>query len=258
MKLGIMQPYFFPYIGYFQLIRAVDKYILYENLEYIKDGWMHKNRVLVKNHGPTNISLKILGKSSFKKIVEITLVNDDRWKRKLLRTIQQNYSNSVYYQEVYPLIEFLINMPEKNLHVYNSKIILAICNYLDIETYVQYQNTNYLDLEKKIQDKFDLQRKDNNSQLNIYDENYEKKTVRVIEICKQESAKMFINAIGGKSLYSKNQFFQHGIDLFFLKTKNISYKQLSAEFFPNLSIIDVLMNCGKLGTKKLLKEYKLV
>jgi hypothetical protein len=250
-----MQPYFFPYIGYFQLISAVDKYILYENLEYIKDGWMHKNRVLVKNHGPTNISLKIVRKSSLKKITEITLINDNRWKRKLLRTIQQNYSNSIYYQEIYPFIELLINMPEKNLHVYNSKIILAICNYLDIETYIQYQNTNYLELEKKLQEKFDLQ---SDSQLNQYDGTYDKKTVRVLEICKSENADIFINAIGGKSLYSKNQFGNFGIDLHFLETNTICYKQLSAEFFPNLSIIDVLMNCGKDGTKRLLNEYRLV
>jgi hypothetical protein len=258
MKLGIMQPYFFPYIGYFQLINAVDKYILYENLQYIKDGWMHKNRVLVKNHGPKYISLNIAEKSSFKNIIDINIIDDDRWKRKLLRTIQQNYSNSKYYQEVYPLIEHLITIHEKNLHYYNSKIILEICNYLNIDTYIQYQNKNYIILEKCLEDKFDLQKKDNNCQLITYDENYNKKTVRVIEICKNEKADIFINPIGGKSLYSKNQFKNNNIKLFFLKTKNINYEQLSAEFFSNLSIIDVLMNCGKDRTKRLLNEYRLV
>lgn len=246
MKLAIMQPYFFPYIGYFQAIKAVDKYILYENLDFIKEGWMSRNRILIKNQAPNYFSLVMQGSSSNKKIKDIKLNNSFNWRKKLINKVYLNYKGSPYFDESFSLIEECININQDFLHNYNSLIIKKICSYLEIDTQIQFDNSEYLQLEEKLH-KLDL----NNIELNI-------KTMRVFEICKIEKADIFINAIGGIELYSKSIFLNHDIKLFFIKTSDFEYNQLSNQFHPNLSIIDVLLNCGKEGTKTLLNKYELI
>jgi hypothetical protein len=255
MKLAIMQPYFFPYLGYFQAIHAVDKYILYENLDYITEGWMHRNRILVKNQKPIYINANIVGKSSNKKISEMELVQNPIWKKKLLHSIDLNYRGSEFFQEAFPLVEKLINGNETLLFEYNCAIIKELCEFLDINTVIVTNNKNYLSLEIELD--------------TIHEDNYSlspellvtkpaRKVARVIKMCKTENASVFINAIGGKELYKKEEFKAYGIELLFVDTKPYQYKQFSHEFVPGLSIIDVLMHNGKNGTKELLNNYTLV
>jgi hypothetical protein len=246
MKLAIMQPYFFPFIGYFQAIKAVDKYILYENLDYIKDGWMNRNRVLIKNQNPAYFSVTLQGSSSNKKIHEIELNTSFNWRRKLLNKLFLNYKGSPFFDESYNLIEECINIEGDMLSMYNSQIINKIADYLEINTEIQYDNQHYLPLEQKLAEGI------------IQNTNYETKLMRVFEICKQEKANVFLNAIGGRTLYDKKRFKKNGIDLFFVETEDIVYKQFSGDFHPNLSIIDVLMHNGKDKTNDLLKNYKLI
>ena len=241
-----MQPYFFPYIGYFQAIKAVDKYILYENLNYIKEGWMNKNRIQIKKQKPNYISVSLQKKSSNKKIKHVELNNLFNWKKKLINKVYLNYKGSAFFYEVFPLIEDCINIEADLLHNYNSDIIKKIAGFLEIETEIQSENREYLDLEYNLEKGFlDLGENDI-------------KTNRALEICKKERADVFINAIGGRELYSKARFKKEGIDLYFVKTNEISYIQFSDQFYPNLSIIDVLMNCGKENTKSLLNNYELI
>ena len=255
MKLAIMQPYFFPYLGYFQAINAVDKYILYGNLDYITEGWMHRNRILVKNQKPIYINVNVIGRSSNKKINEMELVENTRWKKKLLNTIELNYRGSKFFNDVFPLIVQLINADRKLLFDYNCHIIKEICQFLEIQTIIETNNSKYLDLEKE------LEETKNNTHSNsseFISNNPIKKVARVIKICQTENSRTFINAIGGTQLYNKEDFKNYGIDLYFVETKPYLYEQFSNEFHPGLSIIDVLMHNGKNKTKQLLNNYNLV
>jgi len=255
MKLGIMQPYFFPYIGYFQLIESVDKFIIYDNLNYIKEGWMNKNKILKKNSDPIYIIVPLEKKSSYKKCNEIKIKQNGPWRKKMIKTIYFNYKKSSYFEEVFPIIENIINSKTEYLTQLNSKSIIEICNFLEIGTEI----TDKVDPYKSIEKQLSLPNEELVSYFSDYDLNYPvRKVLRVFEICKIENASIFINAIGGRELYLKKDFSRNGLEILFVKTNDIHYKQQSSVFFPHLSIIDVLMNCGKVYTQELLKSYSLV
>jgi hypothetical protein len=256
MKLAIMQPYFFPYLGYFQAIDAVDKYVLYHNLNYITEGWMNRNRIMMKNQHPIYINAFIDGKSSFKKISEIELLKTSTWRKKILNAIYLNYKGSVFFEEIYQLIIQIIQFDTNFLFELNHKCIQLISNYLEFKTEIIIDNYNYLELELEL-NKYDINPE--KSILNEFlNQKVEKKVARVIAMCKIEKSNFFINAIGGKELYDKQLFKEHGIDLFFVETKKYKYPQFSKEFVPHLSIIDVLMHNGKAGTIELIKNYNLI
>ena len=254
MKLGIMQPYFFPYIGYFQAINAVDKYILYDNLNFIKEAWMNRNRHLVKNGDSCYFNLPLKEKSSFKKIFEIELIEDNRWRRKNLNSIYLNYKKAKYFDCVYPVIENVINYPTNKLTEINFQSIKSVCDYLNIKTEITANSEKYNDLEIKL----NAESIDAKDFLDLKLVNCQRKVVRVLEICRIERANVFINAIGGVNLYSKDTFLQNGIDLKFVKTKNITYKQFENKFVSDLSIIDVMMFNSPAEITSLLNECELV
>jgi len=250
-----MQPYFFPYAAYFQLIKSVDKYILYGNLDYIKEGWMHRNKILIRKQNPNYITVKLVQKSSNKKITDIELYKSIFWKKKIVRGIEFNYNKSKYFDEVFSLVKDIIFADYKYLHDYNSNCIVQISNYLGLSTQIITNYSEYLLIERHL----DLIYQSSNDVIHkIYGDYVEKKTARVIEICKKEKAYIFINAIGGNKLYSKEQFKKNNIDLYFLKTGNVCYKQFNDRFIPNLSIIDMLMHCGRELSYSLLDVYELI
>jgi hypothetical protein len=255
MKLAVMQPYFFPYLGYFQGINAVDKYILYEHFNYPIEGWMNRNRLLMKFNQPFFFNALIKDKSPFKKIHQIELLEDNQWKKKILKALFFNYKGSAYFDEIYSLIEKIVFFESKFLYDYNANGIKSISKFLEIKTQISSENNNYVQLENELYNLVS----DNPFfkpliNLNIL----EKKVARIITICKMEKINTYINAIGGRDLYNKNIFKEYGIDLFFIETNQYSYKQFSNEFISHLSIIDVLMHNGKEGTKKLIENYNLI
>ena len=255
MKLGIMQPFFFPYIGYFQAINAVDKYILYDRLNFIKDRWMNRNRILVVNGQPKFFTIPLANKSSYNKIYQIELEDTDYWREKLCRNIMLNYKKSPYFEEIYPIIKKIIFYKTNFLNELNNFCIVELCSYLEIKTIIETNTTQY----EKIEEKLDQYENDLEQGYPQYDLTLmQKKVIRVFEICKQENAETFVNAIGGTALYDKKEFKKNGIDVTFVQTNSYTYKQRSDNFFPGLSIIDVLMNCGKEGTQKLLDKCTLI
>jgi len=212
MKLGIMQPYFLPYIGYFQLIKAVDKYVIYDDVNFIKGGWINRNKILL-NGNPFMINVPMQGASSFKKINEINVgVN----KKKLLVIIEQAYKKAPYYSIVFPLISEIIQYDNDNLALFISNSIIKIAKYLHIDTEIL--------LSSEIKKENDLKAQE-----------------KVISICKTLGATEYYNAIGGQELYNKNEFAQDNIELKFLKSESIEYSQFKNEFVPWLSILDVMM-----------------
>ena len=231
MKIGIMQPYFFPYIGYWQLINAVDKYVIYDDVNYIKGGWINRNRILI-NDKPSFINLKMNGSSPNKLIKEIHVSNDNRWKNKLLKSIELSYRKAPFFEMSFPIIEEIINHDEVNLSLYLENLIKRITEYLEMNTEFVLSSNIEKDNSLKGQDK-------------------------VIEICKSLGAKEYYNAIGGVELYSAENFNSYGIELRFLRTEYIEYKQFKNDFSPYLSIIDVMMFNSKEEIMNILDMYSL-
>jgi len=232
MKVGIMQPYFFPYIGYWQLINAVDAYVIYDDVNFIKGGWINRNNILV--NGQVNfINLQTYKASPNKIINQIELLVNEMYNNKLLRKIEASYKKAPYYEEVIQLIENIIKQDEKNLAKYLANSIMKINKYLGIKTQII--------MSSEIKKKYNLKGQD-----------------KVIDICKSLNATEYINAIGGIELYSKQDFITNGIQLKFLKSKEIKYKQYEDEFIPNLSIIDVMMFNSIEEINKMLNAYELL
>ena len=150
MKLAIMQPYFFPYIGYYQAITAVDKYMLYDELAYIKRGWVNKNRVLIVNQKPVYIIVPVKDKSCLKQISEIEIDDDKNWRNKILNTIFMNYKKAQYFEEIYPIVENIINAKVNLLTELNAKSIIDIARYLDIKTEITTDTSKYIYLEEQL------------------------------------------------------------------------------------------------------------
>jgi len=228
-----MQPYFFPYIGYFQLINAVDKFVIYDNIKFTKKGWINRNRILV-NGKDDYISIPIKKDSDFLNVDERYLADifEDE-KIKLLRKIKDAYKKAPYFTDTYALIESIITNNEKNLFefIYNS--LKEICNYLQIETEFIISSTVDIDHDLKSENK-------------------------VIALCNATGATSYINPIGGVELYSKDSFKYNTIELKFIKSKSIVYNQFNNPFLPWLSIIDVMMFNSKAEIKEMLSSYDLI
>lgn len=228
-KVGIMQPYFIPYIGYWQLLNAVDTYVIYDDVNYINRGWINRNRILV-NGEPQYINIMLYGASQNKLINEIMICDKDRFWQKNLRTIEINYKKAPFYKETMELIERILDNSQRNLALFLTDQIIEIANYLEIDTNIILSSS-------------------------IDKDNSLRGEAKILEICRILGAKEYYNAIGGMTLYSKERFKNEGIDLIFLESDSIIYNQNTVNFFGNLSIIDVLMFNGKDVTKNLLKKY---
>lgn len=229
MKIGIMQPYFIPYIGYWQLINAVDKYIIFDDVNYINRGWINRNRILVD--GETKyFNISTIKASQNKKINEIQIDNNPIIISKKLRTIEYAYKKAPFYDSVFPLVENMLKNIETNLALYIENSIYTICNYLDIKTELYISSSlnknNKLMGEKKI-----------------------------LNICELFGATEYYNPIGGQALYFDQHFRDKGIELKFLETDDITYKQFNNVFQKNLSIIDVMMFNPKERVEELLHKY---
>jgi hypothetical protein len=232
MKLGIMQPYIFPYIGYFQLINAVDKFIIFDDVNYIKKGWINRNRILL-NGQEFMITIPLDKASQNKLICEIDLSPDDKWKTKLLKTINTAYKKAPQFNIAYPLLESIIDFKNRNLSIFTTNSLEQFCNYLDIKTQIISSSLRYKTTHLKGQNK-------------------------ILEICCTEQATIYINPIGGKEIYQKKAFEEKQIKLVFLKSKQIKYDQFRNEFLPFLSIIDLMMFNTKDQISGYLKEYEYV
>lgn len=256
MKLAIMQPYFMPYLGYFQAIHAVDKYILYSNLSFIKDGWMNRNRILIKDGKVAIINVPLIHKSSNTFIFDIRIDNTRNWNKKLIKSILLNYKGSQYFEDIYPFFEKLLSKSYNFLYQLNADTIIEISRFMGITTPIEFENRNkYRELEIQLSN---VEKGDYTDFEFMQKTKPIKKVARVLAISAIEKADVFINAIGGQELYDKNEFASYGIDLKFIKTGDINYPQFSKEFVPNLSIIDVLMHNGKEATRQLLNEFTLI
>lgn len=231
MKVAIMQPYFLPYLGYFQLINAVDVFVLYDDVNYINKGWINRNNILINNKA-TLFTIPLSQSSQNKLICENQLVEDEKWKVKFLKTLSYSYNKSPYFKDTYSILEEIIRYNEINLSKYIHYSITRICKHLGIDTKLISSSSIY-----------------HNNHLNGQD--------RIIDICIREDADLYINAIGGKQLYDKSSFNRNNIELCFLETNSIKYLQYGNDFIPNLSIIDLLMFNSLDDIRAFLDDYTL-
>lgn len=225
-----MQPYFFPYIGYFQLIKAVDRYVIYDNIQYTKKGWINRNRIL-QNGRDTYITIPLQKDSDYLYIKD-RFISSSFDKIKMLNQIQHNYKKAPYFDSVMPVINDILNYDERNLFLYIFNSVKVICHYLNIKTEFIISSSINIDHSLKGEDK-------------------------VLAICKSLKATDYYNAIGGQGLYSKELFKENGLNLSFLKTNPIEYKQFGNEFIPYLSILDVMMFNSREDTTMMLDNYEL-
>lgn len=232
MKLAIMQPYLFPYFGYFQLISIVDKFIIYDDVQYIKGGWINRNRILLNTQAHL-FTFSVKNDSAFLNINQRYFTNKfDKEKQKFLKIVYSAYSKAPFYLNIRKLLERILFTEELNISNMITQSLMLICNYLDIGT--QF----YISSE-------------------INKDNTLKGEERVISINKCLGSKHYINSVGGKTLYSKDVFKENGIKLSFIKPKLVEYKQFENQFVPWLSIIDVLMFNSVEKIREMLQEYEL-
>ena len=214
MRLAIMQPYFFPYIGYFQLIAAVDLFILYDNIKYTKKGWISRNRLL-QNGEDAMFSLPLKSDSDYLNVCERELAADFN-RDKLLNRFQEAYRRAPYFAQTFPLIEEAAHYEDTNLFNFLHHSVVKTCEYLGITTEIRISSSIAIDHKLKNQDK-------------------------VLALCKAAGASTYVNPIGGRELYSKDTFREKGIELKFIQSKPFEYAQFGGAFVPWLSIIDVMM-----------------
>jgi hypothetical protein len=232
MKIGIMQPYIFPYIGYFQLINSVDKFVIYDDVNFINKGWINRNRIL--NNGKDSLfSIPLKEASQNKLINEIEVNWDSAWKNKFLKTLEQCYKKAPFYQEVLTIIEQTLYVDNEPISKVTENNLRLICHYLDIKTEIVSSSAIYQNTNLKAQE-------------------------RILDICLQEKATQYINPIGGLELYDKVFFEAKNIKMNFIKSNSVEYPQFKNEFVPWLSMIDVLMFNSKEKIQEFLDNYELV
>ncbi len=229
-----MQPYFMPYIGYFQLINAVDKFVIYDDVNYINRGWVNRNQVLI-NGNPSMITVPLKESSQNKLINEIEVSSDVKWKQKMLKTIELSYKKAPFFSEFFSVFEKILNSDYSTISQLNFASIQLVCEYLEIHRNVDLSSSLY-----------------NNQHLSGQE--------RILDICIKERANHYINPIGGIELYDKAYFNLSGVNINFLKSNPIEYCQTNnrTNFVQNLSMLDVLMNNGKSEIKIFLSNYNLI
>ena len=237
MTLAIMQPYFLPYIGYMQLMNAVDTFVLYDDVAFINRGWINRNRLLI-NGQEYLFTVPLKDASQNKRINEVRLADDPKWRSKLLKTVEQGYRKAPYYGTAMPLTEKIVNFATDSIAdlVHNS--LVELNQYLGLTTRLVASSS-------------------------VYENSHLKAQERILDICRQEGATRYINPIGGIELYDKPTFAQAGIELNFIQAKRVDYPQFNRiggpdTFIPWLSVLDALMFCDVPTVRAMLGEYELI
>lgn len=234
MKLGIMQPYLFPYLGYFQLIGAVDTFVIYDDVQYIKRGWINRNNIQLNRS--SHLFTFGVKRDTTTKPINQRFYSEDTYnstKRNFIDKLFQSYNKAPYFNEVNKLVTEILSHKNLNVSEFNANCLRMVCDYMNIPTPFIFSSS--LEREKNL-----------------------KGQEAVIEINKLLGGHCYINAIGGMELYSPEEFEKDRIELWFIKTDEIKYPQFGEQFIPNLSIIDVLMFNSQKKIEELLNSYELV
>lgn len=233
-KTAIMQPYFFPYIGYWQLINAVDTFVILDDVNFIMRGWINRNNILL--NGKTYLFSIPLDKPSQNKLIcDTKLKFPEVEKLNFLKTIQLAYKKAPYFDDVYPIFSKIILTDDDDLTNFIHESLVEVCEYLELKT--KFLRSSEIEKDNSL-----------------------KAEEKIIEICKKLNTDMYINLAGGKELYNHNNFEKENLTLRFINIDfdNIQYKQFKNEFIQGLSFLDIIMFNSKEEIKSLLNKYTLV
>ena len=233
MRLAIMQPYVFPYLGYFQLVHAVDRFIFYDDVNFIKRGWIHRNNVLINEAGH-RFSIPLNKASQHAMINEVTLHPTEypAWRDKFLKTLQQHYRKAPNLEPVYHLVRDVLHQATNSIATLAINSVTSVCNYLSLAG--DFAIASHLAYDRSLRG-----------------------TERIMALCEQQGATDYINPAGGRALYESEAFDQRGLTLHFIDPKPINYEQFSSPFVPHLSVIDVLMFNPRERVQAMLTQYQL-
>jgi len=235
MKLAVMQPYFFPYIGYFSLIQSVDRFMFFDDVQYIRKSWMGRNRLLnIEKNEPYYIRPDIVKPNYQALFPTVKLEQNDQWKIKIFEQIKGYKNKAPYYKETLVLLEKIFEKEYENLVDFNCSSIMEISNWLNLRVqFDKYTNHNFWFSEKPDPGTWGF------------------------EISKELKATSYINSSGGESFIFHEDFTKAGIKLGFIQPELKKYNQQNDEFITGLSIIDVLLFNGKENTSRLVQNYSI-
>jgi hypothetical protein len=233
MKTAIMQPYIFPYIGYYQLMNAVDIFVILDDVNFIMRGWINRNNILLNNKAHL-FSISLDKPSQNKLICDTKLNFPEKDREKLLKTFQFAYKKAPYFKDFYPILEEIILFKDNDLTGFIHNSFSKTCAYTGIQVKIIRSSEIKKPTSLKAED-------------------------RIIEICKILNTEMYVNLSGGKTLYHQDNFAQANIELRFVNTlfDQISYNQYTSDFVPNLSFLDIVMFNSKEEIKYLLNQFTL-
>lgn len=232
-SVAIMQPYIFPYLGYFQLIDAVDIFVFYDDVNFIKKGWINRNRLFV-NDSEFLFTVPLKKASQNKLIKDIALFDEEVWKKDFLITLKHAYSQAPYYDQVLDIVNRVFKKPLTNIGELAAQSIIEVVDYLEIEVEFQFSSKQHAKIQTDLA------------------------ADRLIEITKHCQATTYVNASGGKNLYQKDYFQEHDIQLLFVSS-NLEESLLKYDKSRyGLSILDVLMNHSKQEALVLIKQNNLI
>jgi WbqC-like protein family len=235
MKIALMQPYFFPYVGYFQLIAAVDRFVLFDDAQYMKGGWINRNRILKPHGGPQYINLPVIKHGSRAPIKEIRAKGGYDWKALVLRQLEHYRKKAPFFHSVIGLLEECFAFDEVCVTQLNGHYLRAICAYVGLPFQIE--------VSSKLQLNYD--------EVATADD-------WTLAVSRGLGATEFVNPIGGAKLFEENKFTRHDIKLTFLRAQLPEYDQRMGTFEPALSIIDVLMFNDRQTTRKMFGAATLI
>ena len=236
MKVGIMQPYFFPYIGYWSLIKQTEHFILFDSVQFIKHGWIERNRILKPGEGSQYIKVPLEKYSRSTRINEIRINDNEDWRDKLFRQLEHYKKRAPFYSETIGVVQEALNIQTDSMVKLNENIILTVCKYLDIDV------------------KLDIF-----SEMNLKIEEVNEPDEWALNICKaMGNVNEYWNPEGGLEFFNKSKYIDEGINIKFLKIKLERYSQRRESFEAGLSIIDVMMFNSKEEIKNMLNSYSIL
>ena len=232
MRTAIMQPYFLPYTGYFHLITATDRLVLCDDFQYTGHGWMTRNRFL-RDGRDALFSLQIKSDSQKKQIRERELAQNFTG-TELINGFQNAYRKAPFFRQIIPLLEQIIQFPDRNLFAFLENSISQVCRYLEIK--LPCGKTSETPVNPVL-----------------------RKEDRVLALCHSLGTQEYVNSIGGRELYSKERLKSQNITLSFLDSKPFVYGQFGTAFVGSLSIVDAMMFNPTSRIRSYLEtEYELV
>jgi hypothetical protein len=232
MIASIMQPYLLPYIGYFQLVACSDMFVAHDDVQYIKGGWINRNRILL-NGRPDWITLPVAAAAHSLSIRERRYEQPEHHVPRMLRRVEAAYRAAPFFDVAFPFLQDALSLDESNVAAFNLSVLKCLTARVGIRTPIVVSSSLGVGKELRGQD-------------------------RVIAICRRVGATRYVNPLGGTSLYDTRCFADAGIALNFLKSTVSPYQQFRQTPVPFLSIVDVLMFNDETAISRMLTEFELL